>query len=269
MRKICLLAMILLLLTAAAGFAEDKDSIFGEWKGKVAAPTYGFAALPINVTGEEGGYEEDIWVPGLDLRIFMGTNVTKRAGFFYGLEVGTLVFFTPEDGETIEDTWTGIGTVDYTMNMSYSAGMVFALAKYGYRLDLGISALGVSLGAELGMGVRIGNGYLELEMTDHGATDAYASRDWDAGGGSMDLVLDGALEAAVRLGRNFRLIARVGALVTPSFLIEETGQEAWWNNKDSIPSVSEQADAEALVARYDVEVLPVIVTGRLGFALNY
>ena len=47
--------------------------------------------------------------------------------------------------------------------MRYSAGMVFALAKYGYRIDLGISAMGVSLGAELGMGIRIGNGDLEME----------------------------------------------------------------------------------------------------------
>ena len=95
MRKISLVVLVLILLAATAGFAEEKESIFGEWKGKVAAPTYGFAALPINISGEDDGYEDKIWVPGLDLRIFMGTNVTKRAGFFYGLEVGTLVFFTP------------------------------------------------------------------------------------------------------------------------------------------------------------------------------
>jgi hypothetical protein len=266
MRKISIIVLALLVLGASAGFAQDKESLFGEWKGKVAAPTYGFAALPISVVGADGGAEEELWVPGLDLRIFMGTNVTKRAGFFYGLEVGTLVFFTPEEGTTINDSWND---VDYSVDMNYSAGMVFALAKYGYRIDLGISAMGVSLGAELGMGARIANGYLGLEMIDYGASNAYAERGWDAEGGTMDLILDGALEAALRLGRNFRLFARVGALVTPPFLNEKIGQEDWWNYKDGIPTASDEDDARTLVARYDVEIFPVIVTGRLGFALNY
>jgi hypothetical protein len=266
MRKISLMVLVLLLLTAAAGFGQDADSIFGEWKGKVAAPTYGFAAWPINVAGEDGGYDDNIWVPGLDLRIFMGTNVTKRAGFFYGLEVGTMMFFTPEDGVPIDDNWNG---VDYTVDMSCSAGMVFALAKYGYRIDLGISALGVSLGAEMGMGARIGNGTLELAVTqDFGGGEEEAERDWEAEGGSMDLVLDGALEAAVRLGRNFRILARVGVLVTPPFLNRDSEQDAWWTNKDTFPKV-DGSDAETAVARYVVEPSPVIVTGRLGFALNY
>jgi hypothetical protein len=266
MRRISLLVLSLLLLGASFGVAEEQESIFGEWKGKVAAPSYGFAALPITVTGAEGGAEEELWVPGLDLRIFMGTNVTRRAGFFYGLEVGTLVFFTPEEGATINDTWT---SGDYAVDMSYSGGMVFALAKYGYRIDLGVSALGVSLGAELGMGARIANGYLELEIIDYGADAAYASRGWEPGAGSMDLVLDGALEAALRLGRNFRLFARVGALVTPPFLNEKTDQSAWWNGKEDFATLADQEEAEALVARYEVSISPAVVTGRVGFALNY
>jgi hypothetical protein len=39
----------------------------------------------------------------------------------------------------------GTEAIDYTMSYEYTAGIVFALAKYGYRIDLGFSFLVVSV----------------------------------------------------------------------------------------------------------------------------
>lgn len=56
--------------------------------------------MGLEIQGAGEGYSETIWLPGIDLRLFRGVNVSKRGGFFAGVEVGTLFFGMPEDAKT-------------------------------------------------------------------------------------------------------------------------------------------------------------------------
>ena len=79
-------------------------------------------------------------------------------------------------------------------------------------------------------------------------------------------MLDTALEAAVRLGKNFRIIARLGAMLTPPVFSSGDTSDFWNTDLDLLNS---EAKAHAPLTRYNIEQFPVIPTFRLGFILNY
>jgi hypothetical protein len=246
-------------------FSQEPISIEG-WKQKTASPTYGLAFMPMKINGEAEGFSGDFWMPGIDLRIFNGTNVSKRGGFYTGTEVGVL-FFLPMDPEgmsfTDEIANTADGSQSYHVSMDFMIAQVFLLAKYGYRIDLGFKFLGISLGAELGIGTCIGAGHMSLQSTINGV-------DGDAGFGTtgtfLNVVLDAAVEAAIRLGQNLRFIARVGAMLTPPFMDNDTDDFGGYLPGDTI---DEWNDVHNILSRYDVEFERPIISARFGFILNY
>ena len=165
MRKLTFTAVLLLFAFALAAPIMAQDSAYDVegWKKRVASPTYGLVVGFLTIKDWDGNEFDTLAIPGIELRIFNGTNVAKRGGFFVGYEVGT-IFFVKDDF----DTYTlpgGAGIVDFTPN-EFFAGTLFLLSKYGYRLDLGIEAAGLSLGVEAGMGLQVSMGGIDIQADD-------------------------------------------------------------------------------------------------------
>ncbi len=238
----------------------------GEWKQELASPTYGLAFMGLDIySRDEEGYTELVWLPGIDLRLFRGVNVAKRGGFFAGAEVGTLFFLTPEKASSFTDNYPGVE--EYTVNIDTIMAMVFLMAKYGYRLELGMALGGVSVGWEMGIGARLAQGYLGLEthLDDGAGIESWGSKEFYGDGMGLGVILDTALEAAIRLGKNFRIFARLGAMLTPPVFTSGDSEGHFWD----LLGTATYNDAADLTDRYQVDTAPIIPTIRVGFILNY
>lgn len=249
MKKLAFFSIMLCLMITGL-FADDTGAF--TWKQGVASTTYGVALLPINVSYiNEGGtsFEDTIMLPGLDIRLFTGKNIAKRGGFFTGIETGALMFFLPPDDQL---SWVD----DIKVSSDLFIGTVFMLAKYGYRMDVGFKLFGLSLGWEMGIGARIASGYYELSGVRDG-TGGTIETGYEAS--YMSMMLDSAVEGAVRLGPNFRFVAKLGAMLTPPLLEmnNETGEY-----EGEVPSYD-------FMGNIDLESEPYIVTGRVGFIMSY
>lgn len=255
--------MILVILIAFIGinftFAEEGAWV---WKDNFASTTYGVALMPVEFNNNDTDVSNTIIMPGIDIRLFNGKNVTKRGGFYTGTEIGLIMFFGG-DAE-FEDTYYGTtaGSVTYNIvNSDSFIGTVFVLAKYGYRLDLGVKLFGVSLGWEMGIGARIASGNFDYKANIGGhevsISDGYETT-------AMSMILDTAVEASVRLGTNLRFVGKVGMLLTPPFVDISTSTAP-----ASDLNTVEYDEAEEIIGRYDVEGFPVITTVRVGFIVSY
>ncbi len=222
--------------------AQDSAYDVEGWKKRFASPTYGliFAPTEIEVVTEGDDIEETIFIPGFELRIFNGINVAKRGGFYTGYEVGaTFLFYSGGDEYSINPSWVGGGGQDpYSVSIyEIFCGTIFLMSKYGYRIDLGTAAGGLSFGPEVGIGALMGGG----------SVDIYNDAEDDTSGADTELMfgprIELGIEAAFRFGKNFRLLSVVGLNVGP-------GLE--WES-----------------AAIDGEMMPVQPDIRLGFALNY
>jgi len=251
MRKLTFAAVLLLFAFALAApvLAQDSDYDVEGWKKRVASPTYGLVVGFLTIKDWDGNEFDTLAIPGIELRIFNGTNVAKRGGFFVGYEVGT-IFFVKDDFDTYTLPTSG-PPVDLTPN-EFFAGTLFLLSKYGYRLDLGIEAAGLSLGVEAGMGLQVSMGGIDIQADD-GSPDPPET--WIQIYAPFSLVLDAAAEAAFRLGQNFRVFGRLGVMVMPG-LVE------WGTDDINYPS-AEPSNG------FTGEMSPANVNFRLGFALNY
>jgi len=272
MRKTLL--VISLLAIVGAAFAQDEGGILGPWKRNFASASYGVAVMPFTVTGDGSNVKEEFVMPALDLRVLRGVNVTTRGGFWTGVEVGALFFFTPEDAEkkSFMDSYVGATTplTDYEVTPEYTAAMVFVMAKYGLRLDVGLFLAGISVGADLGIGARIFNGRFEISSTINSAYGAVA---WTVPDAQIDMIMDAGLEGALRIGRNFRLYARIGVLETPP-VFDKPDRSGWFSNKGDIGGgasspIDTTEEVTNLLQRYEIEFLPIIPTFNLGFIVNY
>lgn len=240
MKKTLILAVLLLFLAGLAAplFAQDTAYDVEGWKKRVAAPTYGVVVGTLSLRNEAGDELDTLSVPGFEMRIFNGTNVAKRGGFFVGYEVGTIFFMMSES-----DTYT---VSDGEVSLSdFFAGTLFVLSKYGYRVDLGLKAVGVSLGVEAGMGLQVSMGGVDVVLPDSFEDDST----WVEVYAPFSLVLDAAGEAAFRLGQNFRLFARAGVMVMPQLVEINRGNTG--------------------LSDFKGEVFPALPNFRVGFALNY
>ena len=242
MRKIVFVAVVILFVCglAAPVFSQETDYNVEGWKKRVASPTYGLALAFLPLTDEDGNELDTLVIPGFEMRIFNGTNVAKRGGFFVGYEVGTIFFVFGESGEY--PAIGGAGPTIVQLN-EFFVGTLFLLSKYGYRLDLGIEAAGLSLGVEAGMGLQVSMGGVDVRNVisdEEQWLEVYAP---------FSLVLDAAAEAAFRLGQNFRVFGRLGVMVMPQLV------EISWGSTGF-------DDFNGMVS-------PAILNMRLGFALNY
>ncbi|MBA7712114.1 hypothetical protein ES703_121084 [subsurface metagenome] len=98
----------------------------------------------------------------------------------------------------------------------------------------------------------------------------YGSNDFESNTMGLGVMLDAALEAALRLGKNFRIIARVGAMLTPPAFCGGDESDFWGaSGLGDLDLIDDDGEAHALLARYTVDQSPFIPTVRVGFILNY
>ncbi|MFW6138405.1 MAG: hypothetical protein ACOC7U_04445 [Spirochaetota bacterium] len=309
MKKLMLVVMVLVMasvpLASMAGGGgdegEDEGGILGEWKGQFASPTYGLALFHGRL--EDGWYghpetiqdeEREMPATAMDLRIFRGVNVSRRGGFYTGVEAG-LLFLAPFVQPAFYEP-----TLGEDMYFEYNGGLVFLMAKYGLRADIGISLVGISLGLELGMGETLFAGGFNLYTGSQ--DDRTGEVGWGSDAATMGLILDVAGEGAIRLGKNFRLIAKLGVMAAPLFTPGNTAREdydVWYDSTNNVTMISPVWDQyayaydelidtnpdnkdqsfidkygeweakRAILSRYNVEIEPWALDMRVGFALNF
>jgi len=216
MKKILLLAVF---FSIAGGFIFAGDTGASVWKPGVASNTYGIVLLPITITDAKGN-SQTVYLPGVDIRLFTGKNVTKRGGFYTGVETGALVFPLSLDDQL--SSMTSSSDTQVSLSTDQFIASVFLLAKYGYRLDLGFKFFGISLGAEAGIGARIASGFFTLYGND-GTVEDSLDMGYDAS--YMSMMLDAAVEAAIRIGPNFRLVGKLGGMLTPPYIMSDAGHK--------------------------------------------
>ncbi len=268
-----LLAFVPLLVMAQEEYPDTNP--YGLWKRNFAAPTYGMAVFGARVKFDlpdaaNAFHEYDFRVPAVDVRIFKGTNVSRRGGFYTGVEVGALIFI-PSFDETFHDdviifdpdsSGPPVGEYhdSYDFTVEVNGGSVFIMMKYGLRLDLGVSLFGLSAGFEFGAGAALQAGGYRI-MTD------IAEEDYGSEEVSMNLIVEPTVELALRLGRNFRLIAKAGVIVLPPIFRMEEPIDSYIIN-DGFENTLEEYRRYALQG-YKIDLNTVGYDARVGFALNF
>jgi hypothetical protein len=278
MKRVLLLCLPVLMSVPFICTAQEEEpatSSYGLWKRNFAAPSYGLALYNIRVgqkgiPGLESNFtESNFLMPALDLRIFKGTNVSRRGGFYTGVEVGAIVFmpFTDEtfrDDVIIHDVDSMLNPIDYPdaydFTVEVHGGSVFIMMKYGMRIDLGVSLFGFSAGFELGAGAA-------LQTMGYNIRTDIAEESSGSEQVSFNLVVEPSAEIAMRLGRNFRLFAKVGMLVMPTIKHDRRETDTWVID-NGMPDSPEDYRRYALQG-YGVDVGTVGYDVRLGFALNF
>ncbi|WP_321992747.1 hypothetical protein [Marispirochaeta aestuarii] len=238
MKKFFVVAVtvIVVLSISSAVFAQDNAFAEDGWKKRFASPSYGLSLMMLNVS-DDNGLEETILVPGFDFRILNGTNISKRGGFYTGYEVGATIYHLGEsDSFYISDA-----SMDAHVAELF-AGCVYIMQKYGYRLDLGAKAGGISIGTEIGIGIQVGGG--DYEVVDDSDEDNTISGETD---NPLGMLLELTLEGSLRMGQNKRLFAGLGVMVSNPMLDEFDGG----------------------FGSLDVEQNPVRPVLRGGFSMNY
>ncbi len=282
MKKILLVFFALLLIAIPlAAFAQDEgeedlsdklDKLLGQWKRSFASPSYGIAFFSARVEGGNYDFLSDdarrFMVPAIDLRIMSGKNVSKRGGFYTGVETGVLIFMGGEGQEFYDEPyyWAGTppGPYPLTFNASIDGGLVFLMAKYGLRADIGVSLIGISLGFEMGAGASLFSGGYR-----------FTTGDWiEVGSGSssatMGLIVDANAEAALRLGKNFRLFVKAGAIIAPIGLPDNRWSDYQWvPEQDTAGDVSQEDRQRYLLSQYSLDLDAFAFGARAGFALNF
>jgi hypothetical protein len=274
-RGVLFLSIILIASVPLVSLAQEQEdpaeNSYGLWKRNFAAPSYGVAVFGAQVHWEglpntsssfsEGRFTQ----PMVDLRIFKGTNVSRRGGFYTGVEVGALIFL-PVDGETFHDDVVIYDPTDsdypdsYDFTVEMYGGTVFLMMKYGLRADLGASLFGMSVGFELGAGAALQSGGYRI-------SSGYSEQERHSDSVALNLIVEPSLEGAIRLGRNFRLFIKVGAVVMPSIIQSEKMYDTYV--LDNVGPHSQEEYTNYALQGYKVELDSVGGTMRLGFALNF
>ncbi len=238
MRFLTIVLVLFSFFTIAAEESREQVSDYNVdgWKIRYASPSYGISLLMLDVSSDD--VSETIVVPGFDFRILNGVNVSKRGGFYTGYEVGATIYALSEsDSFYLNDDSLNVHLA------GFFAGTVYIMQKYGYRLDLGGKAGGLSLGPEIGIGIQVGGGSYDIIDDSDGEEIASGGTETPFG-----MLMELTLEGTLRMGQNTRLFAGLGANVSnPMF--------------DSIDGGSFNS--------LDIEQLPVRPFLRGGFSMNY
>jgi hypothetical protein len=289
MKKIVLILMAILIVAMPfAVFAQDEetiadaiDKLLGHWKRNFASPSYGLSFFQARVEGGNYGVLTDenrkFFVPAMDLRIFRGVNVSKRGGFYTGIETGVLIFVNPTEESRFYDKpfyWPDKGSnPPLSFDAKMNGGLVFLMAKYGLRADIGIALIGVSVGLEAGAGGTLFAGGYEFYT---GPPDDPIVK---VGSGSanaiLGLIVDLNGEGAIRLGKNFRFFLKAGFVIAPIGLPENRWDEYEWIAQEDqstgypSPNISPEDRQRYLLSQYRLELEPFGFGARVGFALNF
>ncbi len=95
MKKITI--FIFLLVFTSLLLAAEENGVW-DWKDNFASTTYGVALLPVHFEATGTNEGNTIFLPGIDIRLFNGKNITKKGGFYTGTEVGLIMLIYPETG---------------------------------------------------------------------------------------------------------------------------------------------------------------------------
>jgi len=288
MRKFILsvMALILILLPVAVRAQESGDALekpveqdLGQWNRNFLSPAYGVALFraEIRQRGIPGviSYfvDEEILVTAADLRVFRGVNVSKKNGFYTGVEAGAFIFLPVahsfSDDVTVMDPdympappWVS-GPIDF--KAAPYGGLFFLMAKYGLRTDVGKQKKGFGAGLELGAGGSIYTGGFDLWMGDKNNPSAQA----DAGSTEtkISLIVDASAEGSFRVGKNSRLFAKGSVMIMP--LTFEGGQLSSVTVMNDGVSNTNLQYFEYALRNYELEYLPFVYGLRVGFTLSF
>jgi hypothetical protein len=289
MRKFILAvtASILVLLPVAGRAQESGDALekpveqdLGQWNRNFLSPAYGVALFraEIRQRGIPGVIssfvDEEILVTAADLRVFRGVNVSKRNGFYTGVEAGAFIFLPVahsfSDDVTVEDPgyppvppgWVS-GPFDF--KAAPYGGLFFLMAKYGLRTDVGKQNKGIGAGLELGAGGSIYTGGFDLWMGDKDNPSVQV----DAGSTEtkISLIVDASAECSFRVGKNSRLFAKGSVMIMP--LTFEGGQLSSVTVMNDGVSNTDPQYFEYALRNYELEYLPFVYGLRVGFTLSF
>ena len=280
---ILLIALFLIGLSFNLLFAQTEKEVeqakswLGQWKRNFASPTVGVTLFRANLDGRYlmnvPDSEIDFPLTAAEIRIFKGVNVSKRGGFYTGVETG--LFFMQNVNElTFPESNLG------EMRLNYQAGLVFLMAKFRLRMDIGIALFGVSLGGEIGIGGTMFSGGFDFSTTstsgDEEITEGYGNA-----AANMGVIADASVEGAIRLGKNFRLVAKAGVVAAPidserrdsdfyyqyTYIPSTSIKPGWyWNGVGPLTGDDEK---RAILNNYQVEIDPFAIDLRVGFVLNF
>jgi hypothetical protein len=266
---------------------EALAPVTGQWKKNYASPSMGVVLYKArihqnsnsNVAFNPPDDEREYYVPALEARIFRGINITRRAGFFWGVEAGTTVFVPYRKSFSADVTVTQTIGPPYatynniansgidTFHVSHYGGTVFLMLKYGYRFELGSSRLGTSAGFQLGTGASLFSGGYDVyagSKDNPVAKGGYGTHETRLG-----IATDFSVEAALRLGRNVRLFGAAGLLVTPFEI--DSGKRTYIPGSEvlSDPAPTNEEYLKYALNTYDVETDAFGFSMRAGFSLNF
>ena len=94
-----------------------------------------------------------------------------------------------------------------------------------------------------------------------------AEEDYGAEGVSMNLIVEPTLELALRLGRNFRLIAKAGVIILPPIFRMEEPIDSYIIGDGQVNTPEEYR--KYALQGYKIDLNTVGYDARIGFALNF
>ena len=270
-----------LILISRAAPAQERPESGDPRRNNYASPSFGVSFYQMRL--ERGDLkdvtssmmdEDKYYQPAVDIRVFRGVNITKRGGFYAGVEAGAEIF-TPDERTYTDDVSVtdsnGGGSYPLqpvTFKTSFYGGDVFLMMKYGYRLDLGLDAVGLSLGLQIGTGASLFSGGYDVWVGDKENPDAEGGK--KVGETTLSLVTDLSLEVALRLGKNSRFFVAGGMIMTPIEIgswEQDQGPQASIMN-DGIANTPSEYLSYAL-NNYEVRAEGMALSLRAGVTLNF
>jgi hypothetical protein len=280
MKRGVLIALLLLftafpLVSLAQDQEDPAESPYGLWKRNFASPTYGVTVFNARVewkgldATQSSFNRGEFIVPAIDFRIFKAVNVSRRGGFYTGVEVGTLILL-PITSKRFNDVITvddisapyTYGPNAINFDVEVYGGAVFIMMKYGLRYDFGSSLRGFSLGFELGSGAALQVVGYRIVVSDNVDEDSGSDEV------AFNFVVEPSAEFGIRMGRNFRFLVKGGVIIMPALM----RRDRMYDNNVLNDGATVNGDEEYLryaLQGYDVELGSVGFDLRVGFALNF
>jgi hypothetical protein len=265
---------------------EALEPLTGQWKKNFWSPSFGVVLYKARiehhstdgVTSNLADNENEYRAPAVDLRIFRGINITKSAGFFWGLEAGAAVFLPYEESFDADVTVTQesplLGTYNNvldsgidTFSVTFYGGTVFFMLKYGYRLEFGSPKLGFSAGLHLGTGASIFSGGYDVYAGSR--ENPVAEGGYGTSETRLDIATDFSAELALRIRTNFRLFVAAGMLMTPFEIGDKKQTSIPGSEVLNDPAPTNEEYLEYALNTYEVDVDGFGFSMRAGFSLNF